>query len=1279
MLAMGMKRKNLFRERQLTKEEQRKVADQDPDAMDIDEAVGDVEVAEKPTTASTAVAEVPTIPYSKTDRILTSLEVYNHLAELFRNEEEFFTLLFQPGAQGKKSKAPVSADMFFVQTLVVPPTNFRPPAMTGGDLREASQNKLYSKILQTCIQIRDANERLPLLELEERKKQLRYLVGLFVALQESVNSLFDSSKNPVQGAAGKGNEDGIKQKLEKKEGLFRKNMMGKRVNFAARSVISPDPMIETSEIGVPLVFAQKLTYPEPVTDHNFERLRNAVINGPETYPGASQVEMENGQIIDLSKKTIKERTAIAAQLNTASANVINGRNKKVHRHLRDGDYVIMNRQPTLHKPSMMGHRARVLPKEKTIRMHYANCNTYNADFDGDEMNMHLPQNDVARAEAQEIACTDWQYLVGTSGKPLRGLIQDHLVMGVWMTNRDTMFTREQYHQLLYSCLRPEDRDNFTGGRILTVYPAIMKPRPMWTGKQVITTILKNITPLELPGLSLSSQSKIKGKSWGDGNEEGEIIFRNGELLCGILDKSQFGPTEFGFVHAVYEVFGPTTAGKLLSILGRVFTKFLHMRAFTCGMDDLLLTPEGNKARREKLNGAAQVGLEVATKYVGLDESTFSKGELKRRLEGVLREDKQGGLDLLTNSQTKNFTSDVISTCLPRHLVKPFPKNHMQTMTISGAKGSDVNSSQISCLLGQQTLEGKRVPVMISGKTLPCFRPFETDVRAGGYIADRFLTGIRPQEYYFHCMAGREGLIDTAVKTSRSGYLQRCLIKGMEGLKVAYDNTVRDADGSLVQFLYGEDSLDVTKQKYLSDFKFISENFESLVARLGIGSTSEKANESAQKILTDRTAFNYLKESTRHARKHPDAADPPNPVMAEYSPSSHLGAVSEKFYREVESYLKKNPDGYIVKKPSKRPPPPGKVEVQRQHFQDFMYLKYMKSLVDPGEAVGIVAGQSIGEPSTQMTLNTFHLAGHATKNVTLGIPRLREIVMTASASIATPSMTLTLVDERTEEEAEQFRKSINRLLVSELIDKVSVTEKFHQGSNGPVKRFVIRLDFFPKKEYIEEYCCSPKELVDALQTDFLRKLSKAVKDELKKKGKSLKDSVGDDAVPDIGKGKAVNETAPRESSRDDDDDADSDDEGDGDTTDSKQKSRQNQSISYEDPDDDEEDIAREDSESSDDEMNDEGITDMSGTDDRSGKSLAKQREENIKDLHKNVSKFTFDDKRGEFCEVTLEVSLFVSIEPFADANEYIVPWRYPQDSHDFHCREGLQHHRHSPNS
>ena len=823
-------------------------------------------------------------------------EVHAALTLLFEKEQDILTLVY--GSRGRrKGQAALNADMFFIHTVLIPPNKYRPEGKGSDDsITESQDNSLYKKILQDCDSIVQINREIhgqaqPLIP-GGRARGFDELQNAWVTLQDSVNSLIDSDRNPVQGAAGKMNADGIKQKLEKKEGLFRKNMMGKRVNFAARSVISPDPNIETNEIGVPPVFAKKLTYPEPVTNHNFYELKEAVMNGPDRWPGATAIENENGQIINLRTKSDDERLALANQLLAPSNTRVNGaRNKKVHRHLNNGDIVIMNRQPTLHKPSMMAHRARVLPGEKTIRMHYANCNTYNADFDGDEMNMHFPQNEVARAEALTIADTDHQYLSATAGAPLRGLIQDHLSMGVQMCSRDVFYTRDEYHQLLYACLRPEE-NHTTTSRIQTVPPAIMLPKQLWTGKQLITTVLKNITPENYVGITISSKTQTSASNWGPGSEEGMVIVKDGELLTGVLDKRQIGSKAGGLVHAVYEAYGHTVAGRLLSILGRLLTKVLHIRAFSCGVEDLVLTPEGDARRQDHLKKVDDIGLEVASMTVSLEDVKDSNDpELRRRLEEVLRDDtKQEALDARMKGAGSALSSDIVKDCLPSGLIKPFPKNHMQAMTESGAKGSDVNAKLISCNLGQQVLEGRRVPTMVSGKTLPCFKPFESSIRAGGFIADRFLTGIRPQEYYFHAMAGREGLIDTAVKTSRSGYLQRCLIKGMEGLKVEYDTSVRDSDGSMVQFLYGEDGLDVTKTGYLTNFKFLAQNFWSIYNGLGV-------KDEFSSIQSDE-ASEWNKTAIKKVKKSGDLAAM-DPAISVFSPSRMAGSTSEKFHKAVK--------------------------------------------------------------------------------------------------------------------------------------------------------------------------------------------------------------------------------------------------------------------------------------------------------------------------------------------------------------------------------------------
>ncbi|KAI9809241.1 MAG: hypothetical protein M1825_002532 [Sarcosagium campestre] len=1218
---------------------------------------------------STTQVEKPTAKQT----YMNAGEVQAALTLLFQKEKEIMSLFINVRDRSGGLHTP-DPNVYFVQMLQVPPNRYRPAEKSAGKTTEAPQNSLYKGILTQCEnmnvigrEIREGPTKEALARPNYRKRDFIDLQEAWVRLQDAVNSLIDSDRNPMMRSGGQTNVDGIKQKLEKKEGLFRKNMMGKRVNFSARSVISPDPNIDTNEIGIPPVFAKVLTYPEPVTNHNFYILKEAVLNGPTKWPGANAIEDENGHIVRLKFKTVDERQALANQLLAPSSGAVKGnRNKKVHRHLNNGDVVLMNRQPTLHKPSMMSHRVKVLSGEKTIRMHYANCNTYNADFDGDEMNLHFPQNEIARAEAVHIADTDHQYLVATSGKPLRGLIQDHISMGLALTNRDTFFSRSDYQQLLYNCLRPED-GHTTSGTILTMRPAILKPRPLWTGKQVISTIMKNIQPQTHPGLTLTSKSSTIGAMWGPDSEEGRVIIQDGLFLTGILDKAQIGPAAGGMVHSVYEVYGHTIAGKLLNALGRLLTKYLSMRAHTCGMDDLTLSPAGERARLEKLAAVKDAGLKVAAKYVTLDSAAprADDPELLSRLEAVLRDgDKQVGLDRVMNTRTQDISSAVEKVCLPNGLTKPFPRNSMQAMTTSGAKGSQVNANQISCNLGQQVLEGRRVPIMASGKSLPCYKPFETDVRAGGYVTGRFMTGITPQEFFFHCMAGREGLIDTAVKTSSSGYLQHCLVKCMEGLKVEYDSTVRDADGSMVQFLYGEDGLDVTKQKHLVDFKFIADNFYSFFEQL-------KVRDDYLLIATD-IALEHMKKAIKKVKKS-GRIDAMDPTLAIYPPGRYPNSTSETFYKALKKYEDENPDKLITDKK-------GGIEgvVKKKNFETLMNLKYLKSTVEPGEAVGIVASQSIGEPSTQMTLNTFHLAGHSAKNVTLGIPRLREILMTASANMKTPTMTMDLNPELSEAEGKRFAKGISKLSLAELVDEVTVRESIGPGKAYPrAKIFDIKIDLFPSTEYCEEYAITVEDCITALEWRFVPRLTKNIKSELKKKSEaaSLKTAATNDAVPEIGQSARTIRDGPSRAARssgdgaegnndkndddeEDDGDDDDDDEGDGeDATNAKQKSKRNQSKSYAAPDEEEQNIAiqaiRETSPAY--EMEDEGIGGSPAPETPRGylpgeeelddaepnsrtnemRQNAASREARLMSSEHDVTRFQFDDVGGQWCRLRLE--------------------------------------------
>lgn len=1096
---------------------------------------------------------------------------------------------------------------FFMHVVPVAPSRFRPPVMMGDKQFEHSQNTYLGKILQLSEQMlqgtksRDGGE--------EQALNLSNKIMVWVQLQENVNQLMDNStaKRPQDVPQG------IRQIIEKKEGLFRKHMMGKRVNYSARSVISPDPYIGSSEIGVPLRFAKKLTYPQPVTSWNVDEMRQLIINGAEVHPGANFVENEQGMLIDLSKRSAAQRKAISKTLliktqSAGSASENNG--KRVWRHLQSGDVVLMNRQPTLHKPSMMAHITRVLtnPELQTIRMHYVNCNTFNADFDGDEMNMHFPQNELARAEAYHIASNDYQYIVPTDGSPLRGLIQDHVDSGVKLTNRETFLDKDMYTQLLFSAWTCMDHLGVDRGHIETIAPCILKPKKLWSGKQVISTLLLQLTK-GYPGLNLNSKTRLKEVSFGKDNAEHIVIFRDCELLQGVLDKSQFGASEHGLVHSVYEIYGARMAADLLTALGRLFTTYLQYAGHTCALEDLTLTTEAEDHRKQLVNDSVLLGQKAYADFAGVEsvgDDLLSDDERKlvrERMEKMRAGDVVVGVDhnaqMLDSKMMQcvhKSNSDIIKACLPAGQSKPFPANAFSLMVLTGAKGSMVNHSQISCGLGQQALEGRRVPVLVSGRSLPSFEPYDPSPRAGGYITDRFLTGLRPQEYYHHCMAGREGLVDTAVKTSRSGYLQRCLVKHLEDLTVGYDHTVRNTNGNVIQFLYGEDGIDPVDSALLTgenrQMTFLAMNHASMSHKYGIDGDffnatgldmmepvkhnrvisrvrrSIKANKfkigekiECRKMKDRREGWKrgnievgwfdatvlQVYESTLDVKYEASGlickalphcveiegsalgsseytsqsgnvilvrSKLPDPIMHALPLNKHVGVVSERLQDDITSYTNSNPDNVLA---SKKPKKKSKSQIDDENctdgsnnrvspgaFELLMWVKYLRSLCQPGENVGTIAAQSIGEPSTQMTLNTFHLAGHGAANVTLGIPRLREIIMTASPRMNTPAMTVPLLPKVSRDEASKIEQRLNRTSLKALLSNekgICVVDELQLGHDQLLweRQYCIKLKFFDLESILAHFGIAKKHIHRSIGMDFATKLISAVNREFKRSG------------------------------------------------------------------------------------------------------------------------------------------------------------------------------------
>ncbi|KAL1330569.1 hypothetical protein HN51_047809 [Arachis hypogaea] len=1063
---------------------------------------------------------------------------------LWKNEARLCSYINDIQGQGYGKKAGHS--MFFLENIFVPPIKFRPPTKGGDMVSEHAHTVLLSKILQSNIRLGDAHL---------NKKDPSMVLARWMELQQSVNVLFNSSTSGQRDAS-----NGIIQLLEKKEGLFRQKMMGKRVNFACRSVISPDPYLAVNEIGIPPYFALRLTYPERVTPWNVMKLRNAILNGPEIHPGATHYG-DKSSIVKLPPKG--KLLALTSRKLPSSRGVImhNGKicdqefeGKIVYRHLKDGDVVLVNRQPTLHKPSIMAHIVRVLKGEKTVRMHYANCSTYNADFDGDEINVHFPQDEISRAEAYNIVNANNQYVKPTSGDPIRALIQDHIVSAALLTKKDTFLSCEAFNQLLYSSgvsmpmvgsfyAKPGQKvfTSTSESEMFLFPPAIWKPEPLWTGKQVISALLYYVTRGS-PPFTVEKNAKIPANFFKtrNGNTKGRtteksskmkvepdedklLIYRN-DLVCGVVDKAQFG--DYGIVHTVQELYGSNIAGNLLSAFSRLFTNFLQMHGFTCGVDDLLITERKDGERMNQLKSCEEIGDIVHREFVGVMEGdNIDPTTLQLNIEKKIRSNGDAALTYLDrkmiSSLNSKTSSGVLKELLSEGIWKPSGKNWISLMTTSGAKGSMVNFQQISSHLGQQELEGKRVPRMVSGKTLPSFPPWDCSPRAGGFIIDRFLTALRPQEYYFHCMAGREGLVDTAVKTSRSGYLQRCLMKNLECLKVSYDHTVRDSDGSVIQFRYGEDGVDVHQTSFITKFEALSTNNE----------------------LVYSNCCRELDRSSPYISKLPDA----------------LEGKAENFICNFSS-KKRN-----------------RSSLKRSDFLKLMEHKYVSSLAQPGEAVGVLASQSVGEPATQMTLNTFHLAGRGEMNVTLGIPRLQEIVMNASENILTPFMTCPLRPGKSMEDAICLSDKLKRITVADIIESMEVSVVPVVVCNGQIYRvYKLVMKLYKPKHYPKYTDITVEDWEDTLRVLFVRELEDAIENHVALLSKigGIKDFKTEKSTTNSSDDVDGNETDTAKKGRsndDDDDDGGADDtEGDEDLGFEAQKRKQQvtDEVDYEDDPEDE---------------------------------------------------------------------------------------------------------------
>lgn len=816
---------------------------------------------------------------------------------------------------------------------------------------------------------------------------------------------------------------GFVQRLKGKQGRFRGNLSGKRVDFSGRTVISPDPNLSIDEVAVPVLVAMNMTYPEVATEANLKKLKEHVKNGPRKWPGANLVHKPNLSI----KFELRH-----ARCSHVSENLQYG--DIVERHLVDGDIVLFNRQPSLHKLSILCHRVKVRP-HRTFRLNECVCNPYNADFDGDEMNLHVPQTEEARAEALQLMGVKHNLTTPKNGEPIISAIQDFITAAYLLSSLDIFYDRKTFTTICMGMLGENTAFKLPP-------PSIIKPQAMWTGKQVFNVLIK---PNEGVKVSLNldapcrDHKKYHPELHRDLQDDSFLCIRNSEVMCGRMDKSTVGSgKKNSLFYILVRDFGVEAASAAMNRLSKLCARWLGNQGFSVGISDV--TPP-DMLQKEKDDTISRVFKDCQT-Y----ELDSKAGKLKRK----------PGLDHAQTLEAEQVRAlSTVRTDIASILTKELSKrNSPMVMATSGSKGSTVNVAQMAALLGQQDIEGKRVQNGFQDRTLPHFPKHDSSPPSRGFVENSFFSGLTPYEFIFHGMGGRVGLVDTAVKTAETGYMSRRLMKSLEDLATQYDRTVRNSSSNIVQLRFGDDELDPVdmeasakpvdfertyiheeattfslEDKGLSDVAIFDTLQKMLdpkrteLTRIGYDGkklpfdTDDDAladqNESARAFLRSIQDFvmgksDKFQSARAEKKKWATASGEPDVPTGSKRTRSRASMAPASKKQKTTSGAKSGPA--LLKAP---PSTKDRFELTSklsartlEAFVTACLTKYEKAKVEPGHAVGAVGAQSIGEPGTQMTLKTFHFAGVAGMSLTAGVPRIKEII-NASKDISTPVITCRL--------------------------------------------------------------------------------------------------------------------------------------------------------------------------------------------------------------------------------------------------------------------------------
>lgn len=690
----------------------------------------------------------------------------------------------------------------------------------------------------------------------------------------------------------------------------------------------------------------------------------------------------------------------------------------VERHMEDGDIVLFNRQPSLHKVSIMAHRAKVL-EWRTFRFNTCVCAPYNADFDGDEMNMHLPQTEEARAEANLLMGVHNNLTTPRNGEPLVAASQDFLSASYLLTQKDQFFTFEQFCSLVAYF---GDADE----HIDIPIPTVMKPMRLWSGKQIFSCMIRPNKESTIT-VNLETKEKNYNRDKHFCPNDGWVAFRSGELVSGNVAKKTIGDgSKTGLLYIMLRDFGPQATASVMDRWAKFCGRYMgNHRGLSIGISDV--TP--SKELKDMKHGILLDGYKQAEANIDL----YEKGELALRpgcnLLQSLEEVLNGILGRLRESAGQEAMKRLKWHNAPR------------IMAACGAKGSPLNISQMMSCVGQQAVGGMRIQNGFVNRTLPHFEYHSLTPSAKGFVANSFYTGLTATEFFFHAMGGREGLVDTAVKTAETGYMARRLMKALEDLSMQYDTTVRNSENTVVQFTYGDDGLNPDKMESDDrpvDFSRLYMTIrERIPCRDEPGLTPDEIRQIAKDKLLEERFQRLLPEGTVFLQE--------------------IETFFENIANNQEALSMDDEDDHLKAQASWYK---GRcTQTQLDELLDTCWKKCTASYVEPGEAIGAIGAQSISEPGTQMTLKTFHFSGISSMNVTLGVPRLKEII-NASKLISTPIITAKLEQDDNKIAARVVKAGIEKTTLGEVscyIKEVYGSQNCYISVELDMGKFFRRID------------------------------------------------------------------------------------------------------------------------------------------------------------------------------------------------------------------------------